>query len=347
MVKKGIFCLCMTVLILGGCTLGGVSLKGKEKLAEPDFVLTYAENQAEDYPTTQGAYKFAELVKERTGGKVEILVNAGGMLGDERSVIEQIQFGGIDFARVALSTAAEYIPKLNVLQMPYLYTGADHMWKVLEGPIGDEFLEAFQGSGILALSWYDAGARNFYSSRQPIEKVEDMKGMKVRVQDSALMERMIQLLGAIPVPLDYDQVYSAFQTDEIDAAENNWPSYESMNHEEVAGYYTKDEHSRVPEVQLASRVTWERLTKEDQEMIRQCAEESARYERTLWEDRSRNSEEIVRRNGCVVIELSSAEKARFQAAVTPIYHEFCKNYMDIIERIKEEGRLLEQEEAEP
>ena len=82
MVKKGIFCLCMTVLILGGCTLGGVSLKGKEKLAEPDFVLTYAENQAEDYPTTQGAYKFAELVKERTGGKVEILVNAGGMLGD-------------------------------------------------------------------------------------------------------------------------------------------------------------------------------------------------------------------------------------------------------------------------
>ena len=176
---------------------------------------------------------------------------------------------------------------------------------------------------------------------------KDLGMMKVRVQDSALMERMIQLLGAIPVPLDYDQVYSAFQTDEIDAAENNWPSYESMNHEEVAGYYTKDEHSRVPEVQLASRVTWERLTKEDQEMIRQCAEESARYERTLWEDRSRNSEEIVRRNGCVVIELSPAEKARFQAAVTPIYHEFCKNYMDIIEWIKEEGRLLEQEEAEP
>lgn len=324
---------------------------GKQQRVEservPEYVLTYAENQPEDYPTTQGAFYFARLVEDRSDGRIRIQVKAGGEMGAERNVVEQLQFGGLDFARVSLSSLGDRIPKLNVLQMPYLYTSSEHMWRVLEGEIGADFLDSFQDFNLVALSWYDAGARNFYSSRQPIEKVEDMKGMKVRVQDSALMERMIQLLGAIPVPLDYDQVYSAFQTDEIDAAENNWPSYESMNHEEVAGYYTKDEHSRVPEVQLASRVTWERLTKEDQEMIRQCAEESARYERTLWEDRSRNSEEIVRRNGCVVIELSPAEKARFQAAVTPIYQEFCKNYMDIIERIKEEGRLLEQEEAEP
>lgn len=324
---------------------------GKQQRAKseriPEYVLTYAENQPEDYPTTQGAFYFARLVEDRSDGRIRIQVKAGGEMGAERNVVEQLQFGGLDFARVSLSSLGDRIPKLNVLQMPYLYISSEHMWRVLEGEIGEEFLDSFQDFNLVALSWYDAGARNFYSSRQPIEKVEDMKGMRVRVQDSALMERMIQLLGAIPVPLDYDQVYSAFQTDEIDAAENNWPSYESMNHEEVAGYYTKDEHSRVPEVQLASRVTWERLTKEDQEMIRQCAEESARYERTLWEDRSRNSEEIVRRNGCVVIELSSSEKARFQAAVTPIYHEFCKNYMDIIERIKEEGRLLEQEEAEP
>ena len=117
MIKKKIFCLWAAALILSGCA--GV-FQGKEKETEPDFVLTYAENQAEDYPTTQGADKFAELVKEKTEGKVEILVNAGGSLGDEKSVIEQLQFGGIDFARVSISTVAEYIPKLNVLQMPYL-----------------------------------------------------------------------------------------------------------------------------------------------------------------------------------------------------------------------------------
>ena len=337
MVKKGIFCLCMTVLILGGCTLGGVSLKGKEKLAEPDFVLTYAENQAEDYPTTQGAYKFAELVKERTGGKVEILVNAGGMLGDERSVIEQIQFGGIDFARVALSTAAEYIPKLNVLQMPYLYTGADHMWKVLEGPIGDEFLEAFQGSGILALSWYDAGARSFYNAVKPIEELEDIKGMTIRVQESELMSDTVRALGATPVPMVYGEVYSGIQTGKVDGAENNWPSYESAGHYEVAKYFTVDEHSRVPEAQIASQYTWNKLPEEYQKIIRECAEESARYERNQWKIRESISRQRVEANGCIVTQLSSEEKQRFQQAVMPLYEKYCAEYVDIIDEIVAEG----------
>ena len=245
MIKKKIFCLWAAALILSGCA--GV-FQGKEKETEPDFVLTYAENQAEDYPTTQGADKFAELVKEKTEGKVEILVNAGGSLGDEKSVIEQLQFGGIDFARVSISTVAEYIPKLNVLQMPYLYTGADHMWKVLEGPIGDDFLNSFDGSGLIALSWYDAGARSFYNSIKPIEKLEDIKGMTIRVQESELMSDTVRALGAVPVPMIYGEVYSGLQTGKVDGAENNWPSYESAGHYEVAKYFTVDEHSRVPEV---------------------------------------------------------------------------------------------------
>ena len=227
MIKKKIFCLWAAALILSGCA--GV-FQGKEKETEPDFVLTYAENQAEDYPTTQGADKFAELVKEKTEGKVEILVNAGGSLGDEKSVIEQLQFGGIDFARVSISTVAEYIPKLNVLQMPYLYTGADHMWKVLEGPIGDDFLNSFDGSGLIALSWYDAGARSFYNSIKPIEKLEDIKGMTIRVQESELMSDTVRALGAVPVPMIYGEVYSGLQTGKVDGAENNWPSYESAGH---------------------------------------------------------------------------------------------------------------------
>ena len=222
MIKKKIFCLWAAALILSGCA--GV-FQGKEKETEPDFVLTYAENQAEDYPTTQGADKFAELVKEKTEGKVEILVNAGGSLGDEKSVIEQLQFGGIDFARVSISTVAEYIPKLNVLQMPYLYTGADHMWKVLEGPIGDDFLNSFDGSGLIALSWYDAGARSFYNSIKPIEKLEDIKGMTIRVQESELMSDTVRALGAVPVPMIYGEVYSGLQTGKVDGAENNWPSF--------------------------------------------------------------------------------------------------------------------------
>lgn len=332
---KAVLLFGLAMLILTAC--GG--RKEDQKMASaPEFVFTYAENQAEDYPTTQGACRFADLVEEKTGGRIKILVKADGDLGDEKTVIEQIQFGGVDFARVSLTPLAEFVPRLNVLQMPYLYTGREHMWKVLDGEIGDDFLNSFDGSGLVALSWYDAGARNFYSSTKPITKLEDMKGMKIRVQESELMVGMIEALGASAVPMAYDKVYSALQTGLIDGAENNWPSYESTAHYEVAGYYTIDEHNRVPELQLISRVTWEKLTKEDQDIIRECARESSLYERELWEEREQSSEKKVRDAGCQVVELSPEEKARFQEAVTSMYGEYCAEYMDMIDAIAAAGK---------
>ena len=140
------------------------------------------------------------------------------------------------------------------------------MWNVLEGEIGEEFLDSFGGSYLVALSWYDAGARSFYSSQKPIQNLKDIQGMKIRVQESELMWDMIKALGAEPVFLTYEEVYSAFQTGTIEAAENNWSSYESAGHYEVAPYFTVDEHSRVPEVQMVSEVTWNKLPEEYQEI---------------------------------------------------------------------------------
>lgn len=299
----------------------------------PEYVFTYAENQAEDYPTTQGGYRFAELVKERTDGKIEILISAGAALGDEISVVEQLRFGGIDFTRASLSSLGDVLPKINVLQLPYLYTGREHMWKVLDGEVGDEFLGELESLDLVALSWYDAGARNFYTSTKPIEKLEDFQGMKIRTQEAELMADMAEALGAEAVPLTYTLVYSALQTGEIDGAENNWPSYESMGHYEVAKYVTVDEHTRVPEVQLISRSTWDQLTPEYQAIIRECAEESALYERELWAEREKTAEQKVRAAGCVVVQLSAEEKQRFRDAVMPLYEKYCSEYMELIEKI--------------
>lgn len=315
----------------------GCARSGREESAAPDFVLTYAENQAEDYPTTQGAYKFAELVAARTNGKIQIQVNADGVLGDEKDIIAQMQFGGVDFARVSLSQLAEFEPKLNVLQLPYLYTGSKHMWSVLEGEIGDDFMRSVEGSNLVALSWYDAGARNFYNSRKPIERLEDIRGMKIRVQESELMTDTVELLGATSVPMTYPDVYSALQTGEVDGAENNWPSYESTKHYEVARYYTVDEHTRVPELQLISQITWEKLGAEYQKIIRSCAQESAEYERRLWVERERTSEAAARAGGCILTELSPEEKARFQEVVSPVYEKYCADYMDIVNAIISAG----------
>nr|WP_330373696.1 MULTISPECIES: TRAP transporter substrate-binding protein [Robinsoniella] len=305
---------------------------------KPEFIFSYAENQTKDYPTTMGGYKFAEMVEEQTDGRIKILVQAEGELGYEKDVIRQLQIGGIDFTRVSLAHLAEYIPKLTVLQMPYLYTNSNHMWRVLDGRIGDDFLKSIDPNEVIGLSWYDAGARNFYNSVRPVKSLEDIAGLRIRVQESSLMSDIVEALGAEAIPLDYADVYSGIQRGEVDGAENNWPSYETMGHYEVAGYYTIDEHTRVPEVQLCSEVTWNKLTPEDQVIIRSCAEESALYERELWRAQEIKSKHTAIDNNVEVSELSASEKERFQEAVKSVYKKYCADYMDVIEAIIEEGK---------
>ncbi len=301
----------------------------------PEYVFTYAENQAEDYPTTEGGKRFAELVGERTEGRIQILVKPGAVLGSETQVISQMRYGGIDFARVSLAQVADAAPKMNVLQMPYLYQDSEHMWRVLEGRLGDEFLAETEQIDLIGLSWYDAGARNFYSTDKPITCLADMRGMRIRVQESDTMKDIVEALGATAVPITYADVYSAMERGVVEGAENNWPSYESTTHYEVAPYYTIDEHSRIPELQLCSRYTWEKLSQEDQEIIRACARESALYERELWKEREEKSREVAVAHGTVVVELSQREKRKFQAAMQGVYEKYCGEYLDIIEEIRE------------
>lgn len=303
----------------------------------PEFVLSYAENQTQDYPTTLGAKRFAELVEERSGGRIRIVVYAEGELGREAEVIEQMQFGGIDFARVSLSQLAEHAPELNVLQMPYLYVDSEHMWRVLDGEIGEAFLQSVGKTQLVGLSWYDAGARNFYSSGKPIYSAEDMVGMKIRVQESELMADIVEALGATALPISYEEVYSNLERGFCDGAENNWPSYEAMDHYEVAQYYTLDEHTRMPEMQVCSAHTWEKLSEEDRKLIMECAAESALYQRELWTQREEQSRQTVLECGVTEIALSKEEKLVFQEKMSGVYVKYCREYMDILNMIIEAG----------
>jgi len=320
------------VLLIAGLWFGWICTKDEKA---PEYVFLYADNQPQDYPTTLGGKYFAKLVEERTDGRIRILVRAEGALGTETEVLAQLKYGGIDFARVSSLTAAEYIPEMNVLSMPYLYADAEHMWKVLDGEIGNAFLEMTQNREMVGLSWYDAGVRNFYSTGRPITCLEDMQGMKIRVQESSMMADTIEALGAEAVQLDYEKIYSTFERGQIDAAENNWPSYESMFHYEVARYYTLDEHTRVPELQLCSQYTWEVLSEEDRRIIAECAKESAIYERKLWVEYEEEARKSALEHGTQIIEISQAEKQRFQDAVQPVYKKYCGEYMDIINEIIE------------
>ena len=300
---------------------------------EPEYVLTYAENQPRNYPTSLGGERFAELVKERTGGKVVIQVKYAGEYGTDEEVVSQMQFGGIDFARISLAVIADEVPVLNVLQLPFLYQDSTHMWRVLDGEIGSELLDSFEDADVVGLSWYDAGARSFYSTR-PIRELSDLKGRTVRVQNSQMAMDMVTLLGAKPVYVDHNDVQYAFETRKIDTAENNWPVYQYLDHYMVAKYYTVVEHTRVPDVQIASLRTWEILPEEYRQIILECAKESALYQRNLWVRNDIFARATVIDSGCEIIFLEPEQKKEFQEAVEPLYEKYCGAYMNLIETIQ-------------
>ena len=303
--------------------------------AKPELILRYAENQPEDYPTTQAALAFAGLMADRTAGRVKVAVYSGGELGAEQSVIQQMQFGGVDFSRVSLSQLAEYEPELSVLQLPYLYSDAEQMWRVLDGSIGDEFLAMLDGMDLVGLSWFDAGVRSFYT-REKVTGLDDLQGLTIRVQESDMMSDMITALGAKPAQVVYSKVYAALHNAEIDGAENNWPSYEAMSHYEVAPYFLRDEHTRVPEIQLASIPAMEKMAALDPtfpDILRSCARESALIERTLWAEQEEGAEQEMLARGIVVTELSSEEKQKFRAAVQPLYDQYA-DQSELIARIQ-------------
>lgn len=328
-------CGLLLLLILSGM----IFWNAKNRKTVPEYVFSYAENQDADYPTTLGAKYFAKLVEERTGGRIRILVQYGGQRGEESEVVDQLRYGGVDFARVSLTELTDDLEELNVLQMPYLYRDSAHMWEVLDGEIGDAFLKAVDPLELVGLSWYDAGARNFYTTDGAIRKPEDLAGKKIRVQDSALMADLVKCLGAEPVQEDYSEVYSLLERGLVQGAENNWPSYEKRQHYEVAGYYTLDEHMRIPEIQLCSSHTWEKLSKEDQAIISECARESAVYQRALWQEQEKKSEELALEFGVQVIRLSEEEKDKFRQATEPLYQIYCQDQKKLIVKIRQTGRV--------
>ena len=329
---KRCVCLALCVFLLL-CACGGPAQDGDV----PVLVLRYGENQPEDYPTTRAAEYFAQLVEERTHGKICIRLYCNGELGDEIQVFEQVQFGGIDMTRVSLGTLAEYHPAVEVLQLPYLYDDAEHMWRVLDGPIGEKFLTGTRQAGVIGQSWFDAGARSFYTRRQ-IDGLDDLRGLTIRVQESTLMSRVVELLGGRPIQIAYNDVYSALQTSKIDGAENNWPSYAFTGHYQAAPYYLLDEHSRLPEMQIMSTVALDKIAEIDEDyvtIVRQCARECAVYERELWLQQEAESEQLVRDYGCTITTLDGEQLEEFRRAVQPMYEEYPEQEQALIRQIRD------------
>ena len=276
-----------------------------------------ADTQAEDYPTVQALRYMGALIAERTKGRHEIKVFHSRQLGEEKETIEQTRAGAIDLNRTNVALIGNFVPAMNVLAMPFLFRSIEHMQKVLDGPVGSEILGSFEPYGFVGLAFYDSGARSIYNGARPVKTIADLKGLRIRVQQSELMSQMMRALGAEPVELPYGQVLTGLANHLIDGAENNWPSFVTTNHYKHAGHYTLTQHTMSPEVLVISLKAWNSLSAEDQTIFKEAAQRSSRFMREKWRDLEEQSERKAQEAGVTIIR--DIDRKPFEEAMAAIY----------------------------
>ncbi|MFG1375030.1 TRAP transporter substrate-binding protein [Xanthobacter oligotrophicus] len=291
-----------------------------------------ADVQPADYPTVKAVQSMSDELNKETNGKISIKVFPNSQLGSEKDTIEQVKLGALDFIRINSGTLNTVCPAMTVPVLPFLFRNKAHMRAVLDGPIGDEILADCASHGLVGLAFYDSGARSFYATT-PIRKLEDLKGKKIRVQQSDIWVSMMKLLGANATPMPAGEVFTGLKSGLIDGAENNWPSYDNFHHYEAAKNYSLSEHSMAPEVLLISKRVFDSFTPEEQAQVRKAAKNSVGYMRQLWDAMEISSREKVEKAG---VEVITIDKAPFQAAVQPLYDQFVTDpkLKDMITRIK-------------
>lgn len=316
----------LVLLLMAVISVNAFSFFGRSR---GNTTMRLAENQPSNNPVTQSMEMFSELVSEKSNGEMKIDVYHSAQLGQETENIEQVQMSLIDFSRVNSVTLAQTVREMEVFTLPYIFDDIEHKFKVLDGEVGDEVLASLENYGMVGLGYLEAGTRNFYTTK-PVETIEDLKGLKIRVQPSEVPIKMTQAIGAVPTPMNYGEVYSALQTGVIDGAENDFVSYHTSSHYEVAKNYILDGHLAPPALLIVSKAKFDAMSAEEQNILRESAKEAIKWQRKAMEDMQNESEKIVRESGVEVIEVNIKD---FQDAVESIYDDY-PQHREMIERIR-------------
>lgn len=274
---------------------------------------------------------------EETSGSLSLKIYAGGQLGEEKDALELTILGGIDISRVSLAPLNAFAKETTVLAMPFLFRSTEHMRAVLDGDIGAEILKSLEPHGLVGLAYYDSGARSIYNSLRPIRTPADVVGLKIRVQNSDVAVAMIEAMGGNPTPMGYGQVYESLMLGAIDGSENNWPSYDSAGHYEVAKHYSLTRHTMVPEVLVISKLRWDRLAAGEQQALRTAAIASVAVMREAWDARVERSRQRLLADGVQLTE--DLDREAFAEAVAPVYEEFVvtQDVRELVRRIRAVG----------
>nr|WP_183462169.1 TRAP transporter substrate-binding protein [Microbulbifer rhizosphaerae] len=257
-----------------------------------------------------------ERLRELSGNSMRIDIYPGGQLGSERELIELLQIGSLAMTKVSASPMEGFVPELKIFNLPYVFRDADHFWKVLQSDLGRQLLVAGERARLRGLGYFDAGSRSFYVTDKPVHTPEDLRGMKIRVQNSQTAIKMVNTLGGAATPVSWGELYTALQQGVVSGAENNPPSFYLSKHYEVSRYYTLDEHTYVPDMLLVSTEVWKKLDPQQREWLQQAVDDAVAYQRKLWQESTRESLAAVEAAG---VEVIYPDKQPFIDAVQPLH----------------------------
>jgi len=275
-----------------------------------------------DYPTVEAVRWMGEEIERETHGRLTFRIYPSGQLGTETDTVNLARFQVLDIARVYLGAVNNMFPATQPLALPYIFRDEGHMRRVCDGAIGRDILQTFERRGLIGLAFYDSGMRSIYNARRPIHAPEDMRGLKVRVPRADIFMEMLDAMGANATPLPFGEVFTGLQTHLIDAAENNWSTFQSTRQYEVARYWSQTDHCCAPEALLMSKARFDALSRADQDLFRAKATESVAVMRGLWDTKQATARQTVIDAG---IHYNEADQAAFRSAVEPMKRRWLAN----------------------
>jgi tripartite ATP-independent transporter DctP family solute receptor len=315
--------ICVTALTVGAIP---ASIRAAE------FDLVEAHTTTEDHPYTLGMVRYAQLVRERTGGRVAIQIHHSRQLGDERQVVEGLQLGTVHLAVSSTGPLGGFVPDMNVLDLPFLFRDAPHAYKVLDGEIGQSLLAKFEAVGIRGLAFWENGFRHITTGKKAVERPGDLKGLKIRVMENRVHQAAFRQLGADATPMAWGEVFTSLQQGLLDAQENPIPIVSTFKLHEVQKFLSLTGHVYSPAPLLMSKKSWDRMPADIQKVMLETAQEVARVQRQINRTQEQKQLGELRAKGMTVIE--HPDRAAFRGAMKPVFEQFRGQFgQDLVQRI--------------
>jgi tripartite ATP-independent transporter DctP family solute receptor len=301
--------------------------------ASAQTILKAADVHPVGYPNVVAIESLGKKLEAATNGKFKLQMFPGGVLGGEKEMIEQTQVGAINILRTSLGPLGPVVPDVNVFNMPFVFRNEAHMRAVIDGPIGQEILDKITNSTskMVALGWMDGGSRSLYT-KKIVKTPADLKGQKVRMMGNPLFVDTMNAMGGNGIAMGYGEVFSALQTGVLDGAENNPPSMFTSNHYNAgAKFYAQTNHLIIPEIFVMSKVTWEKLSKDEQALVKKFSKEAQLEQRALWDKSVADYSSKLKAAG---VEFVVVDQKPFYDATAPVRAKYGAAYADLIKRIE-------------